>query len=71
MSNFNYEEEARIQRQKIDYFNLRVGNKDFNKALDYLIIAEWDEKKAVEIYLNLNKKKMSLKKIFLKKIFLK
>ena len=57
MSNFNYEEEARIQRQKIDYFNLRVGNKDFNKALDYLIIAEWDEKKAVEIYLNLNKKK--------------
>ena len=56
MATVNYEEEARLQRQKINYFNSKVGNKDFDKAIDYLIIAEWDEKKAVETYLNLNKK---------------
>lgn len=56
MATVNYEEEARLQRQKINYFNSKVGNKDFDKAIDYLIIADWDEKKAVETYLNLNKK---------------
>jgi len=57
MSQYNFEEEARIQRQKINYFNSKVGNKDFDKAIDHLIIADWDEKKAVEMYLRLNKKK--------------
>ena len=56
MATVNYEEEARLQRQKINYFNSKVGNKDFDKAIDYLIIADWDEKKAVETYLNLNRK---------------
>ena len=57
MSQYNFEEEARAQRQKINYFNSKVGNKDFDKAIDHLIIADWDEKKAVEMYLRLNKKK--------------
>ena len=56
MATVNYEEEARLQQQKINYFNSKVGNKDFDKAIDYLIISDWDEKKAVETYLNLNKK---------------
>lgn len=57
MSQYNFEEEARIQRQKINYFNSKVGNSDFDKAIDHLIIADWDEQKAVEMYLRLNKKK--------------
>jgi hypothetical protein len=57
MSGLNFEEEARIQRQKINYFNTKVGSNDFDKAIDYLIITEWDEKKAVEMYLRLNKKR--------------
>ena len=56
MSQFSFEEEARIQREKINYFNSKVGNNDFDKAIDHLIIADWDEKKAVEMYLRLNKK---------------
>ena len=63
MSKFNFEQEARIQRQKINYFNYKVGNNDFDKAIDYLIIAEWDEKKAVEAYLTFNRKKNNPQKI--------
>ena len=40
MSGLNFEEEARIQRQKINYFNTKVGSNDFDKAIDYLIITE-------------------------------
>ena len=57
MSQYDFEEEARVQRQKINYFNSKVGNTDFDKAIDHLIIADWDEKKAVEMYMRLNKKK--------------
>ena len=51
MSNFNFENEARIQRQKVNYFNSKVGKDDFDNALNYLILADWDEKKAVKIYM--------------------
>ena len=62
MSRLNYEEEARVQRQKINYFNSKTGNRDFDKAIDHLIISDWDEKKAVEFYLNMNKKKKAPQK---------
>ena len=51
MSNFNFENEARIQRQKINYFNSKIGKDDFDNALNYLILADWDERKAVKIYM--------------------
>ena len=57
MSQYDFEEEARVQRQKINYFNSKVGNTDFDKAIDHLIIADWDEKKAVEMYMRKKKKK--------------
>ena len=52
MSNLDLGEEARIQREKINYFNSKVGKDDFDLALNYLIQADWDEKVAVQIYMN-------------------
>lgn len=48
MSQYDFEEEARVQRQKINYFNSKVGNTDFDKAIDHLIIADWDEKRLLK-----------------------
>ena len=53
----NFEEVVRIQQEKINYFNSKVGNNNFDEAIIILIIAEWDERKAVEAYLTFNKKK--------------
>ena len=48
----NFEEEAKIQRKKINYFNSKVGNNDFDEAINYLILADWNERTAVNIYMN-------------------
>ena len=52
MSNLDLTEEARIQRNKINYFISKVGNNDFDNAIEYLILADWDEKTAVQIYMS-------------------
>ena len=50
MSNFNFEDEARILSEKVNYFNSKIGKNDYDNALNYLILADWDERKAVQIY---------------------
>ena len=50
MSNLNLTEEARFQRQKMNYFFAFTGNNNNDIATNFLIMANWDEKKAVEIY---------------------
>ena len=55
MSNLDLSEEAKIQRQKMNYFYSKVKNNDFEQAIQYLILADWDERKAVEIYMNRHK----------------
>lgn len=52
MSDLNLTEEARIQRQKFNYFYSKVGNNDPDQAIQYLILADWDERKAVQIYMS-------------------
>lgn len=56
MSNLNITKEARAQQEKINYFNSKVGNKNEDQAIIYLIEADWDERRAVQIYMNRNKK---------------
>ena len=55
MSNFDFENEAKIQRQKVNYFNTITKNNDFDFALNFLILADWDERKAVDIYFQQNR----------------
>ena len=54
MSNLDLTEELRIQNQKINYFNSKVGNTDDEKAISYLIEANWDERRAVQIFMDRN-----------------
>lgn len=54
MSNLDLTEELRIQNQKINYFNSKVGNTDDEKAISYLIETNWDERRAVQIFMDRN-----------------
>ena len=56
MHKVNLKEEERIQRQKINYFNSKSGNKNEDIALSYLIESNWDEVRAVQNYKNKQKK---------------
>ena len=51
MSNLNLTEEYSFQRRKMNYFSSNTGINDNDTAINYLILAEWDERKAVQIYL--------------------
>ena len=55
MSKFDFGEEAIILEEKVNYFNSQLGINNFDIAMNYLILADWDEKKAVRIYRNLSK----------------